>query len=107
MQASALVGTVPDLNLDVYSLKRQEAAFESLLRAVSEVLLKHVEPDAVAHCARALVHCTQHGPHAIQVNIMCVVLYLTDLLRIQPRVGKTVSRNTASGIMDSMLLLAY
>lgn len=66
LKASALVGTVPDLNLDVYSLKRQEAAFESLLRAVSEVLLKHVEPDAVAHCAGALVHCTQHGPHAIQ-----------------------------------------
>ena len=63
---------MPDLNLDIYSLKRQEAAFESLLRAVSEVLMKHVEPDAVAHCAQALVHCTQHGPHAIQVTSHCL-----------------------------------
>lgn len=58
---------IPDLNLDLYSLKRQESGFEALLRAVSEVLLKHVEGDTVAHCARTLVHCTQHGPHTIQV----------------------------------------
>ena len=67
LQASALVGIIPDLNMDMYSLKRQEAGFEALLRAVAEVLLKHVDPDTVAHCARTLVHCTQHGPQAIQV----------------------------------------
>ena len=69
LQASALVGIIPDLNVDMYSLKRQEAGFEALLRAVAEVLLKHVEPDTVAHCARTLVHCTQHGPQAIQVRL--------------------------------------
>lgn len=67
MQACALVGIIPDLNMDMYSLKRQEAGFEALLRAVAEVLLKHVDPDTVAHCARTLVHCTQHGPQATQV----------------------------------------
>lgn len=56
--------------MDVYSLKRQEAGFEALLRAVAEVLLKHVDPDTVAHCARTLVHCSQHGPQAIQVLSM-------------------------------------
>ena len=67
LQASALVSIIPDLNMEMYSLKRQEAGFEALLRAVAEVLLKHVDPDTVAHCARTLVHCTQHGPQAIQV----------------------------------------
>lgn len=61
------MGIIPDLNMDMYSLKRQEAGFEALLRAVAEVLLKHVDPDTVAHCARTLVHCTQHGPQATQV----------------------------------------
>ena len=69
LQASALVGIIPDLNMDMYSLKRQEAGFEALLRVVAEVLLKHVDPDTVAHCARTLLHCTQHGPHAIQVTL--------------------------------------
>lgn len=59
---------IPDLNLDMYSLKRQEAGFEALLRAVAQVLLKHVDPDSVAHCAGTLVHCTQHGPQTIQVT---------------------------------------
>ena len=59
---------MPDMNLDMYSLKRQESGFEGLMRVISEVLLKHVEPDTIAHCVRALVHCTQHGPHAIQVS---------------------------------------
>ena len=68
LQACALVGIIPDLNLDMYSLKRQEAGFESLLRAVSQVLMKHVEPDTVAYCAHTLVHCTHQGPHAIQVT---------------------------------------
>ena len=67
LQACALVGIIPDLNIDMYSLKKQEARFEALLRAVAEVLLKHVDPDTVAHCARTLVHCTQHGPQATQV----------------------------------------
>ncbi|KAL3143333.1 hypothetical protein ABBQ38_002169 [Trebouxia sp. C0009 RCD-2024] len=66
LKACALVGIIPDLNMDMYSLKRQEAGFEALLRAVAEVLLKHVDPDTVAHCARTLVHCTQHGPQATQ-----------------------------------------
>ncbi len=68
LQACALVGIIPDLNLDMYSLQRQEAGFQALLRAVADVLLKHVEADTVAHCARTLVHCTQHGPQAIQVT---------------------------------------
>ena len=63
------MGIIPDLNMDMYSLKRQEAGFEALLRAVAQVLLKHVDPDTVAHCARTLVHCTQHGPQAIQVRL--------------------------------------
>ena len=62
------MGIIPDLNLDMYSLQRQEAGFQALLRAVADVLLKHVEADTVAHCARTLVHCTQHGPQAIQVT---------------------------------------
>ncbi len=52
----------------MYSLQRQEASFQALLRAVADVLLKHVEADTVAHCARTLVHCTQHGPQTIQVT---------------------------------------
>lgn len=58
---------VPDLNLDMYSLKRQESTFEELIRAVAGVLCKHVEPDTVAHCVCTMVHCAGHGPEAIQV----------------------------------------
>ena len=68
LQGAALVSIIPNLNMDMYSLKRQEAGFEALLRAVAEVLLKHVDPDTVAYCAGTLVHCTQHGPQAIQVS---------------------------------------
>ena len=58
---------MPDLNLDMYSLKRQESSFEELMLAVADVLCKHVQPDTVAHSVRTIVYCSDHGPEAIQV----------------------------------------
>lgn len=71
LQVSGLVSIVPDLNLDMYSLKRQESSFEELIRAVADVLCKHVQPETVAQCVRTIVHCSEHGPEAIQVWLCC------------------------------------
>lgn len=42
-QAAALVGLIPEMKLEVYSLKRQEKGFASLAASVKDVFLKHAD----------------------------------------------------------------
>lgn len=43
LQAAALVGLVPEMKLEVYSLKRQEKNFAGLAGSVKDVFLKHAD----------------------------------------------------------------
>ncbi len=42
-QVAALVGLVPEMKLEVYSLKRQEKSFAGLAASVKDVFLKHAD----------------------------------------------------------------
>ena len=44
VQAAALVGAVPEMQLEVYALKRQEKAFSQLAACVKDTFLKHADP---------------------------------------------------------------
>lgn len=43
VQAAALVGLIPEMQLEVYALKRQEAAFSQLAGVVKDTFLKHAD----------------------------------------------------------------
>ena len=41
LQAAAIVGVIPELKLEIYSLKRQDKAFAGLVGTVKDVMFKH------------------------------------------------------------------
>ena len=41
LQATAIVGVLPQLKLEVYALKRQDKGFATLLGTVKDILFKH------------------------------------------------------------------
>ena len=68
MQAAALVSLVRDLKLELYPLKQQQEAFIQLLRAVVDVLDKHVDTAAVVEACTTLVHCLREAPEELKVQ---------------------------------------
>lgn len=65
-QAAALVSCVPELQLDIYALKREERAFSMLAKAIKDTFAKHAEESVTLACVRALVHCAAEGPDTIR-----------------------------------------
>ena len=70
MQAAALVSMVRDLKLELYPLKQQQEAFIQLLRAVVDVLNKHVDTAAVVEACTTLVHCLREAPEELKVQLL-------------------------------------
>ena len=70
MQAAALVSMVRDLKLELYPLKQQQEAFIQLLRAVVDVLDKHVDAAAVVEACTTLVHCLREAPEELKVQLL-------------------------------------
>ncbi|XAR61268.1 hypothetical protein NMG60_11034916 [Bertholletia excelsa] len=53
-----LVEIVVHMNLELYSLKRQEQNFKAVLHLVKEAFLKHGEKDALRCCVKAMNFCS-------------------------------------------------
>lgn len=59
---AAVVRLVPQLKLEVFSLRRQEKSLGSLLAAVKDVMFKHADVNVAAACSSALEKCATTGP---------------------------------------------
>lgn len=70
MQAAALVSMVRDVKLELYPLKQQQEAFIQLLRAVVDILDKHVDTAAVVEACTTLVHCLREAPEELKVQLL-------------------------------------
>ena len=85
MQAAALVSMVRDLKLELYPLKQQQEAFIQLLRAVVDVLDKHVDATAVVEACTTLVHCLREAPEELKVQLLqkaCALCILAEQARL-------------------------
>lgn len=59
----ALVGLIPHLRLEVYTMGGREKEFGALVKLVSEQLFRHVDDlKTLAQVAEVLVFCADRGP---------------------------------------------
>lgn len=66
IQVSCLVAIVPEMKLELYSLKRQENGLSSLLNVVLDIMFKHEELQVAQECIRTIAICAQEGPESIK-----------------------------------------
>ncbi|XP_020597875.1 sister-chromatid cohesion protein 3-like, partial [Phalaenopsis equestris] len=62
----ALVEILLLLNLELYSLKRREQSFKSILDLIAEAFFKHGEEDALKSCIKALIFCSTESQADLQ-----------------------------------------
>jgi cohesin complex subunit SA-1/2 len=63
-EVAAVMGLIPELALEVYSLRRQEKALASLLASARDVLFMHADAEVAAACVAALCACAAQGTDA-------------------------------------------
>uniref|UniRef100_A0A7N0ULZ7 Cohesin subunit SA-3 n=1 Tax=Kalanchoe fedtschenkoi TaxID=63787 RepID=A0A7N0ULZ7_KALFE len=63
---SPLTEIVLIMNLELYSLKRQEQTFKNVLQLVKEAFFKHGEKDALRSCVRAINFCSTESKGELQ-----------------------------------------
>lgn len=61
-----LVDIIVYMNLELYSLKRQEQSFKMVLQLVKEAFLKHGEKDALRSCVKAINFCSTESRGELQ-----------------------------------------
>ncbi|KAK6141303.1 hypothetical protein DH2020_024939 [Rehmannia glutinosa] len=65
-KVSPLVEIVVHMNLERYSLKRQEQNFKAILKLMKEALFKHGEKDALRSCVKAIKFCATESQGELQ-----------------------------------------
>jgi cohesin complex subunit SA-1/2 len=61
-QVATVIALIPELKLEVFSLRAEEKKLSSLLTAVKNIFFKHSEIRAINACSDALVTCARTGP---------------------------------------------
>ena len=59
--AATMVRMVPLMMIDLYTLKKEEAAFAKLLQGISDVMFRHSDHECVLACSRSLAWCMSVG----------------------------------------------
>ncbi|CAN1851747.1 Sister-chromatid cohesion protein 3, partial [Linum perenne] len=76
----SLVETILYMNLELYSLKRQEQNFRSVLLLIKEAFFKHGEREALRSCVKALNFCTIESKGELKDFSCSQLKYLEDEL---------------------------
>lgn len=61
-QVATVIALIPELKLEVFSLRAEEKKLSSLLAVVKNIFFKHSEIRAINACSDALVTCARTGP---------------------------------------------
>ncbi|XWS31645.1 hypothetical protein CRYUN_Cryun23aG0094100 [Craigia yunnanensis] len=62
----SLVEIIVYMNLELYSLKRQEQNFRTILQLIKDVFFKHGEKDALRSCVKAIKFCSTESRGELQ-----------------------------------------
>ncbi|OVA11427.1 STAG [Macleaya cordata] len=65
-KVSSLVEIIVHLNLELYSLKRQEQSFKTVLQLIKEAFFKHGEKDPLRSCIKAITFCSTESQGELQ-----------------------------------------
>ncbi|CAI0551898.1 unnamed protein product, partial [Linum tenue] len=76
----SLVETILYMNLELYSLKRQDQNFRSVLLLIKEAFFKHGEKEALRSCVKALNFCSIESKGELKDFACNQLKYLEDEL---------------------------
>ncbi|EPS59370.1 hypothetical protein M569_15437, partial [Genlisea aurea] len=79
-KAPPLIEIMVYMNLELYSLKRQEQNFKAILRLIKEAFLKHGEKDSLRSCVKAIKFCATESLGELQDFALNLVKELEDEL---------------------------
>ncbi|XP_057782454.1 sister-chromatid cohesion protein 3-like isoform X2 [Salvia miltiorrhiza] len=65
-KVAPLVEIIPHMNLELYSLKRQEQNFRAVLKLMREAFFKHGEKDNLRACVKAIKFCSSESQGELQ-----------------------------------------
>ncbi|KAF5175680.1 Cohesin subunit sa-3 [Thalictrum thalictroides] len=65
-KVQSLVEIIIHLKLELYSLKRQEQNFRTVLQLIKEAFFKHGDKDSIRSCIKALVFCSSNSQGELQ-----------------------------------------
>ncbi|KAH7517148.1 hypothetical protein FEM48_Zijuj09G0031600 [Ziziphus jujuba var. spinosa] len=65
-KVSSLVDIIVHMNLELYSLKRQEQNFKNVLQLMKEAYFKHGEKEAIRSCVKAINFCSTESQGELQ-----------------------------------------
>jgi len=57
---------IPDMKIELYSLKRQENSLANLLGTLKDSFFRHADSGCLSSCAHALAHCSRFGKDNIK-----------------------------------------
>ncbi|XVE73228.1 hypothetical protein DITRI_Ditri11bG0100200 [Diplodiscus trichospermus] len=62
----SLVEIIVYMNLELYSLKRQEQNFRTILQLIKDAFFKHGEKDALRYCVKSIIFCSTETQGELQ-----------------------------------------
>ncbi|PIA39433.1 hypothetical protein AQUCO_02600110v1 [Aquilegia coerulea] len=65
-KVQSLVEIIVHLKLELYSLKRQEQNFRTVLQLIKEAFFKHGDKDSIRSCIKALIFCSSNSQGELQ-----------------------------------------
>ncbi|CAL0326664.1 unnamed protein product [Lupinus luteus] len=65
-KVSSLVEIILYMNLELYSLKRQEQSFKNILQLIKEAFFKHGDKDTLRACVKAIDFCCEESQGELQ-----------------------------------------
>ncbi|KAJ4968916.1 hypothetical protein NE237_015617 [Protea cynaroides] len=84
-KAPSLVEIIVHLKLELYSLKRQEQNFKTVLQLIKEAFFKHGEKDPLRSCVKAITFCSREGQGELQDFAQNLLKELEDELIVKIR----------------------
>ncbi|XXG54284.1 hypothetical protein AAC387_Pa03g2208 [Persea americana] len=82
-KVSSLVEMIVHLKLELYSLKRQEQNFRTVVQLIKDAFFKHGEKDTLRSCIKALMFCSAESQGELQDFVQSKLKELENVLMVK------------------------
>ena len=100
---SIALAIVPELKLDIYSVRSAEEKLSGLLKTVREVMFMHAEPSVARASADAIAVCVAHGPDKTKdIARGVMVAVVTEVVRDASKAAGGLEQAGEEGLRGAM-----
>jgi cohesin complex subunit SA-1/2 len=85
VKVSSIVEIIMHMKLEIYSLKRQEQNFMTVLQLIKEAFFKHGEANTLKSCVKAITFCASESQEDLQDSAQNKLKELEDELVLKLR----------------------